>query len=158
MAGENGGKRALSADAVACAACAHAFGFVRTTARSCVPRMRIELALCSSSGPRSIQPVPKLQFYVALSVFPSCGLLIAWQTPRKNVLVPIIFFPTFFPSRCSLVSKEDSVDFLSSKNFLQILVAQGQNFLLRFPVFEASLIVDVCRWQRISIVSSGVEG
>jgi hypothetical protein len=95
---------------------------------------------------------------VALSVYPSCGLLIAWQTPRKNVLVPIIFFSTFFPSRCSLVSKEDSVDFLSSKHFLQILVAQGQNFLLRFPVFEASLIVDVCRWQRISIVSSSVEG
>jgi hypothetical protein len=40
--GESGEKRALSAYAVACAARAHAFGFVRTTARSCVPRMRIE--------------------------------------------------------------------------------------------------------------------
>jgi hypothetical protein len=47
---------------------------------------------------------------------------------------------------------------LPSKHFLQILVSQGQNFLLGFSVFEASLIVDVCRWQRISIVSSGVEG
>jgi hypothetical protein len=79
---------------------------------------------------------------VALSVFPSCGLLIAWQTPRKNVLVPIIFFSTFFPSRCSLVSKEDSVDFLSSKHVLQVLVTQSQNFLLPFSVFEASLVVD----------------
>jgi hypothetical protein len=38
--GESVGKKpALSADAVACAACANAFDFVQTTARSCVPRM-----------------------------------------------------------------------------------------------------------------------
>jgi hypothetical protein len=72
--GESGGKRALSADAVTCAACAHAFGFLRTTARSCVPRMRIELALCSSSGPRSIQPVPKLQLYCC-----ALGLPLLWS-------------------------------------------------------------------------------
>jgi len=45
------------------------------------------------------------------------------------------------------------MDSLPSKHFLQIPVAQGQNPLLRFSVFEASLIVDMCRWQRISIVS-----
>ncbi len=32
------------------------------------------------------------------------------------------------------------MDFPLSKHFLQILVAQGQNFLLRFSVFETSLI------------------
>src|SRR6266850_1812766 len=70
---------------------------------------------------------------------PTCGLLIAWQTPQKNVSVQI-FFSTFFPSGCSLVSRGDSVDFLSSKHVLRVLVAQGQNSLLRFSVFEASLV------------------
>jgi len=49
------------------------------------------------------------------------------------------------------------MDSLSSKHFLQIFVDRGQNPLLRFSVFEASVIVDVCRWQRISFVSPGVE-
>jgi len=88
---------------------------------------------------------------------PSCGLLIAWQTPRKNGLAQI-FFSTFFPSRCSLVSRGGLVDFLTSKHVLQVLVAQGKYSLLRFFVFGASLVVDGCRWQRISIVSCGVEG
>ncbi len=116
--------------------------------------MRIELALCSSSGPRSIQPVPKLQLYCCAFGLPFLWSPLAWQALWKNVLVQI-FFSAFFPSRCSLVSRGDSVGFLTSKHALQILVAQGRNSLLRFSVFGASLIVDVCRWQRISIVIFG---
>jgi hypothetical protein len=62
---------------------------------------------------------------------PSCGLHMAWQTCRKNVLVQK-FFSTFFPSRCSLVSRGGSVASLPSKHALQVLVAQRQNSLLRF--------------------------
>jgi hypothetical protein len=66
---QSGGKRALSADAVACAACAHAFGFVRTTARSCVPRMRIESAdaLVADCAPSS--PFLNFNSTVVLSLF-----------------------------------------------------------------------------------------
>jgi hypothetical protein len=49
-------------------ACVHAASFVRMTPRSCVLRMRIESAVCSSSGPRSIQPVPKLRRMLNVAV------------------------------------------------------------------------------------------
>jgi hypothetical protein len=60
-----------------------------------------------------------------------------------------IIFSSFFPSRCSLVSRGDRRNIGPKGMKALVRIRAGQNLLLPFSLFEASLIVEVCRWQRI---------
>jgi hypothetical protein len=61
--------------------------------------------------------------------------------PAWDLSEGLKFFPYFFSTRCSLVSRGDSMNFLLRRYSLQFPVGREARFFLTFSFFEASLIM-----------------